>query len=143
MKNCLKLSFAALLGISAFTSCSKGAKQSNTTQYLTLDSKAIDSFSSSGSMLSVAKNGNKIEITASSTSGKIVYLWLEPYPTMTGKMSLNSTTNAIEYDAIDSTITSAYGTLTITTLTPHITGTFTFTGLDAQNYTGTFDVIAP
>ena len=143
MKNLLKLSFAAFTITLAFTSCTKHHSENSTTQYFTMTSGAIDSFSAIGTMISVGGAvGAKIEITATSTSGATVYLWITPYHGATGTYSL-STPNGIEYTTTGTIISSTHGTLDLTSVSPHIIGTYTCTGTDSAIFTGTVDVIAP
>ena len=146
MKNLLKFSFIALLSISIFTSCTKqSAERTTSVQYLSATSGTIGSFYSSGTLLTAnGATGAKIEIQATSSSGATMYLWLNPYSGTIGVFPLGTTgVVGLEYTTISTAIMSVHGTLTLTSVTPDIIGTFTYTGSDSAVVTGSFDVIAP
>ena len=145
MKNLLKFSFVALLIISAFASCTKHTAEKTTSPYyLSATSTTIGSFYSSGTLLSAGgSSGTKLAISGTSSTGATMYLWLNPYPGITGTFALSDSNSGAEYitPTYSAVIISVHGTVTLTSVTPNIIGTFAYTGIDSVVVTGSFNVV--
>jgi hypothetical protein len=142
MKKFLSLSAVALMGMALISSCSKSS------------SSTSSSYSMKATVNGAAFNGTNCIATISGTTLALnggSYTTATPtYPYFTigienysgvGTYALNgSTSNIAGIDSsASSVLASAYGTVTITSVSPNIVGTFSFTLSDSTKVTsGTF-----
>jgi len=150
MKRVSKFLFLSLPCIALLASCSHHSSESPTSAtFLTASSTAISSFSVTGTSLAAAGAlGSKVQITGTSSGGDILIFNLKPC-SATGTYAFNADSISASYSYLptgaseDSIISSVHGTLDLTSVTPVIAGTYTFTGTDSAVFTGSFSVTTP
>jgi hypothetical protein len=106
------------------------------------------SFSSSGDLVKVNKNESSpypyVEVRGYLASGAYVSIWIYSYTGAVGTFTMAPTVCGGFYKPASTDLrSSAYGTLTISTATPSLTGSFSFTCTDSTAITGTFDAPTP
>jgi len=152
MKIFFKFSCCAALCVLAFSSCTRHSTASTiplprTTSghYLNASSGTIGSFSSSGTAVTTnGAAGAKIVIEGNSTTGSNFLVIMNPYPGTTGTFIVSDTSSTnCQYASITTIINGVHGTVTLTSVTPDIIGTFTFTGRDSSIFTGSFNAPMP
>jgi hypothetical protein len=145
MKKLLVFSFA-IITIASFAACTRGARTTSA-HYISATAGSISSFYSSGSAVTTdGAAGAKIVIEGTAPSGAKMLVILNPYAATTGTLALSNTGNTnCEYisPASDTINMSVHGTVTLTSVTPDIIGTFTYTGSDSSVFTGSFNVPMP
>lgn len=142
MKNLLLLFLPAVLAV---TSCSRTGSSGH---FITGSSTSTGSFSATGSSINTdGAAGAKIVIDGRSSSGSRMLIILNPYSGVTGTFPVDDTiiNSRCEYiPASGSPVNiSAHGTVTLTSVTPNIVGTYSFTGRDSGSYSGSFNVPMP
>jgi hypothetical protein len=136
----------SLLGIMIIASCTPGTGTAG--HHITSSSTgSAGSFSSTGSSVTTSgAAGAKISILGMASSGAKMYIILNPYAGVTGTFPLSDTSNTLcQYNPAGGAAAnpSVHGTVTLTSVTPNIVGTFSFTGRDSSIFTGSFNAPMP
>jgi len=147
MKKIIGFTFGVAACALLFTACSKSPKaKTTTTHFVSATSSTIGTFYSSGSMVSAGgAAGAKIEIDATSLGGATLTLYMNPYSATTGFFPISGLSVGGVYHSgtYDTVISSVHGNITLTSVTPDVIGTFSYTGSDSSVFSGSFNVPAP
>ncbi len=135
------LAFAIFSGL---TGCKKDtAAKTTSAHYFSATSSTVGTFSVAGSETGAAgATGAKVDIWGEDASGRNITLHLNPYTGATGVITMSGETGAL-YQNGSTRITSTTGTITLTSISPDLAGSFSYTGTDGIIYSGTFNVAAP
>jgi hypothetical protein len=148
MKTLINPVSTVLLAMSLLFGCTKKDQNKTTSGHYLLASVSGSSFSSSGDLVKINKNEAYpypyVEVRGYLASGAYVSVWIYSYTGALGTFMMAPTVCGGFYKpaGIDM-ISSAHGMLTISTATPNLTGSFSFTCVDSSVISGTFDAPAP
>jgi len=137
--------------VTALIGCKKETASKTTTSHFVLAtvSSSGGAFSSSGDMVKTTKNAGSpfpyVEVNGTSPSGARISVWIYSYTGAVGTYTMDGTNYGGTYrpTATTSPIQSVYGSLTVSTVTPNLTGSFNFTCSDSTVISGTFDSDMP
>ncbi len=142
MKKVLKSALPVLLTIATLSACTRGAR--------TTSGHFINAAASTGTSVSTSDPnihssgtvGGNVKLAGVTTSSE-VEIWFLSYPGTTGTFTLDNVNRGIIYGYTSDTAVCVSGTLTITSVTPDVVGTFSYTRNDMSTVTGSFNVPAP
>lgn len=106
-------------------------------------------FSSLGAMVKTNKNEASpnpyVEVNGTSSSGSRITVWIYSYVGAVGTFTMDGTNYGGTYrpSATALPIPSAHGSLTVSAVSPNLTGSFNFTCWDSTVITGTFNSTTP
>lgn len=141
-----KLLLLALPALFIFASCKRTGSPGH---FISASSSTTGAFSSTGSSIfTTGATGAKIIIEGTSSSGAKMQIIINPYAGTTGTIALvmdTVTETVCQYTPASGSpiVVSAHGTVTLTSVTPDIIGSFAFTGRDSSINTGTFNAPTP
>ncbi len=135
----------------ALTGCKKEPASKTTTSHFMSASISGSGgvFSSSGAMVTTNKNAASpnpyVEVNGTSTSGARITVWIYSYIGAIGTFSMDGTSYGGTYRPSGTAmpVPSAHGSLTISAVTPNVTGSFNFTCWDSTVIAGTFNSTTP
>lgn len=141
-------SIFAILAICVLGSCTKEpSAKATSTHYVSASSSSIGSFYVSDPNISVVgAAGLKITITATASSGATIDLYVNPYAATPGIIVVDTNTGGVYTSASSTTAVGSVpgsGSITLTSVTPDIIGSFSYIGSDGNTFTGSFNVPAP
>lgn len=144
----LKLALIAMAMMACYTSCHTSGARTTSAHFITATSTSIGAFNASGiNVTTDGAVGAKISIQGEVTgSQRRLIISINPYAGITGPITLGGTSNSaiMFYSALaDTLIMSAHGTITLTSVTPDVAGTFSYTGSDSSVVTGSFNAPTP
>ncbi|MCF8450269.1 MAG: hypothetical protein K9G49_10410 [Taibaiella sp.] len=149
--------YLALYALSIFTavitlgSCKKETASKATASRFVLASVSGsgEAFSSSDDMVRTNKNAASpfpyVEVNGTSASGARISVWIYSYVGSVGTYTMDGTNYGGTYKPSTASIPvlSAHGSLTVSAVTPNLTGSFNFTCSDSTVVTGTFNSTMP
>lgn len=141
MKKIFTIAAIALMGLALFSGCSKS---DSTPSYSMKASLGGTSFNSSNCIAATYPGTSFIEIygmggTLTAPTFPYVALFLYNYAKTTGTFTIDSTLSTNYAEIVTSATTfklAKSGTITITSVSPNIVGTFSFTATDGTAVTG-------
>lgn len=145
---CLLVFFIAAITIG---SCKKDTASKTTSSHFVLAtvSGGGGSFSASDGMVKTNKNSGSplpyVEVNGTSPSGTSITVWIYSYAGTIGTFSMDGSNYGGTYKPTTTAaaMPSAHGSLTVTAVTPNLTGSFNFTCTDSTVITGTFNSTTP
>ena len=155
MKNILVTLSFILIIFAVLNGCKKDPKKTSSVPFITATGSDATSVNCTDTLARAAKNGSYpypyLDVegwTGSSSTSARTGFWIYPYTATPGTYALDGVHagafyNQVSYSASDTTRNSAHGTLIISTVSPNITGTFSFTCKDSTVVSGSFNVVAP
>ena len=145
MKHTLIIPILALSVIITAFGCTKTASKTTSGHYVTVTTSGGGSFTTTDTTAKAWRDATYLGIEGKSTSGALISLgiisaatagtWHFPYPA--------ESATGYYISATSSFVTAAHGSITLTSVSPDLVGTFHFTGIDSAVYSGSFNVLAP
>ncbi|MFI5195633.1 MAG: hypothetical protein ACHQD8_00960 [Chitinophagales bacterium] len=150
MKRFLTIAAALMTGIATltFTGCGTNNTIAVYPNAMTATIKGVLAFSASGSNISVTKTNGTLIIFATATSKSKITITIPQFSATPGTMAINNIglPACATYDSLGhgTALLASTGTITFTTVSPYLEGTFSFVCSDSTKITeGTFKTKAP
>ena len=146
----VKVASVIFVFFASLSACKKKESEKQTSSpFLSATLSVGGAFSSTGSAVQTNKNNAYphpyVEVKGTGASGEFLFVWIYSYTGALGTFAMGSTSYGGVYKAPSASTgsPSVYGTLTITSVTPDLTGSFSFTCADSTHVSGTFSSSAP
>jgi hypothetical protein len=148
MKRFLTIASALFIGIATLSSCGANNGTIVYPNSLTATVGGVISFTSSGRYISATKTNNTLNISAITTGNSTIAFTVPSFSNTVGALSINSIglPAGASFDSLagSAALIASTGTITFTSVSPYLEGTFSFVCSDSTKISGgTFKIKAP